>query len=151
MRVFLLSLLVFVSLSIVFSGCRGRQQSPRIPVSCSGVPSNDDYLITTRGDLLINGDKCKFKFPLNRKVKNKKSLSKDRSWNCRSKITSKQSPASVLWIESQDISDTIQLSQLRFMLNLIRSKQKIAVKQSQNDTVLDVEDKILIFLPVILV
>ncbi|SVC81438.1 uncharacterized protein METZ01_LOCUS334292 [marine metagenome] len=37
------------------------------------------------------------------------------------------------------------------MLNLIRSKQKIAVKHSQNDTVLDVEDKILIFLPVILV
>ena len=79
MRVFLLLGLVFVSISIVFSGCRMRQQSPRIPVSCSGVPSNDDFLITARGDLLINGDKCKFKFPQNRKVKNKKSQSKDRS------------------------------------------------------------------------
>ena len=79
MRAFLLSVLVFVSLSIVFSGCRMRQQLPRIPVSCSGVPSNDDYLITARGDLLINGDKCKFKFPQNRKVKNKKSKPKDRS------------------------------------------------------------------------
>ena len=79
MRVLLLSVLVLVSLSIVFSGCRMRQQSPRIPVSCSGVPSNDDYLITVRGDLLINGDKCKFKFPQNRKVKNKKSIPKDRS------------------------------------------------------------------------
>ena len=79
MKAFLLSVLVFVSLSIVFSGCRMRQQSPRIPVSCSGVPSNDDYLITVRGDLLINGDKCKFKFPQNRKVKNKKSKPKDRS------------------------------------------------------------------------
>ena len=79
MRVLLLSVLVFVSLSIVFSGCRMRQQSLRIPVSCSGVPSNDDYLITARGDLLINGDKCKFKFPQNRKVKNKKSQPKDRS------------------------------------------------------------------------
>ena len=56
-----------------------RQQSPRIPVSCSGVPSKDDYLITARGDLLINGDKCKFKFPQNRKGKNKKPESKDRS------------------------------------------------------------------------
>ena len=79
MRVLSLSVLVLVSLSIVFSGCRMRQQSPRIPVSCSGVPSKDDYLITARGDLLINGDKCKFKFPQNRKVKNIKSLSKDRS------------------------------------------------------------------------
>ena len=82
MRDLLLSVLVLVSLSIVFSGCRMRQQSPRIPVSCSGVPSKDDYLITARGDLLINGDKCKFKFPQNRKVKNKKSKPKDRSWNC---------------------------------------------------------------------
>ena len=79
MRAFLLSVLVFVSISIVFSGCRMRQQSPRIPVSCSGVPSNDDYLITVRGDLLINGDKCKFKFPHNRKGKNKKPQSKERS------------------------------------------------------------------------
>ena len=79
MRAILLSALVLVSISIVFSGCRMRQQSPRIPVSCSGVPSNDDYLITARGDLLINGDKCKFKFPQNRKVKNKKSKPKDRS------------------------------------------------------------------------
>ena len=82
MRVLSLSVLVLVSLSIVFSGCRMRQQSPRIPVSCSGIPSKDDYLITARGDLLINGDKCKFKFPQNRKVKNKKSKPKDRSWNC---------------------------------------------------------------------
>ena len=79
MRAFLLSALVFVSISIVFSGCRMRQQSPRIPVSCSGVPSNDDYLITARGDLLINGDKCKFKFPQNRKGMDKKPESKDRS------------------------------------------------------------------------
>ena len=79
MRVFLLSVLVLVSLSIVFTGCRMRQQAPRIPVSCSGAPSNDDYLITARGDLLINGDKCKFKFPQNRKVKNKKSQKKERS------------------------------------------------------------------------
>ena len=63
MRVVLLSVLVLLSLSIAFSGCRMRQQSPRIPVSCSGPPSKDDYLITAKGDLLINGDKCKFKFP----------------------------------------------------------------------------------------
>ena len=56
-----------------------RQQSPRIPVSCSGVPSNDDYLITARGDLLINSDKCKFKFTQNRKGMNKKPQSKDQS------------------------------------------------------------------------
>ena len=79
MRVLSLSVLVLVSLSIVFSGCRMRQQSPRIPVSCSGVPSKDDYLITERGDLLINGDKCKFKFPQNPKGKNNKPKSKDRS------------------------------------------------------------------------
>ena len=79
MRVFWLCILVLVLLSIVFSGCQMRQQSPRIPVSCSGVPSNDDYLITARGDLLINGEKCKFKFPQNRKGMNKKSQSKDRS------------------------------------------------------------------------
>ena len=81
MRVLLLSIIVLVSLSIVFSGCRMRQQSPRIPVSCSGPPSKDDYLITARGDLLINGDKCKFRFPQNRKGMNKKPQSKDRSWN----------------------------------------------------------------------
>ncbi|MDP6730950.1 MAG: hypothetical protein QF675_13295, partial [SAR324 cluster bacterium] len=77
MRVLLLSVLVLVSLSIVFSGCgRMRQQSPRIPVTCSGAPTKDDYLITVRGDLLINGDKCKFRFPQNQKVKFKKPQSK---------------------------------------------------------------------------
>ena len=79
MRVVLLSVLVLLSLSIVVSGCRMRQQSPRIPVSCSGPPSKDDYLITARGDLLINGDKCKFRFPQNRKGMNKKPKSKNRS------------------------------------------------------------------------
>ena len=79
MRVILLSVLVLLSLSFVFSGCRMRQQSPRIPVSCSGPPSKDDYLITARGDLLINGDKCKFMFPHNRKGMNKKPQSKDQS------------------------------------------------------------------------
>ena len=79
MRVLLSSVLLLILLSIVFSGCRMRQQSPRIPVSCSGVPSKDDYLITARGDLLINGDKCKFKFPQNRKGMDKKPESKDRS------------------------------------------------------------------------
>ena len=79
MRVLSLSVLVLVSLLIIFSGCRMRHQSPRIPVSCSGVPSKDDYLITARGDLLINGDKCKFKFPQNRKGMDKKPESKDRS------------------------------------------------------------------------
>ena len=79
MRVILLSVLVLLSLSFVFSGCRMRQQSPRITVSCSGSPTKDDYLITTRGDLLINGDKCKFRFPQNRKGMNKKPETKDRS------------------------------------------------------------------------
>ena len=79
MRVVFLSVLVLLSLSIVFSGCRMRQQSPRIPVSCSGPPSKDDYLITIRGDLLINGDKCKFRFPQNRKGMNKKLQSKNQS------------------------------------------------------------------------
>jgi hypothetical protein len=79
MRFFFLSTLVLLSTSIVFSGCQRYQTTPRIPVSCSGVPSKDDYLITERGDLLINGDKCKFKFPQNPKGKNKKPKSKDRS------------------------------------------------------------------------
>ena len=79
MRVVLLSVLFLLSLSIIFSGCRMRQQSPRIPVSCSGPPSKGDYLITARGDLLINGDKCKFRFPQNRKGMNKKTESKNQS------------------------------------------------------------------------
>ena len=79
MRVVLLSVLFLLSLSIIFSGCRMRQQSPRIPVSCSGPPSKDDYLITARGDLLINGDKYKFRFPQNRKGMNIKPQTKDRS------------------------------------------------------------------------
>ena len=79
MRVVFLSVLVLLTLSIVFSGCRMRQQSPRIPVSCSGNPSKDDYLITARGDLLINGDKCKFRFPQNRKGMNKNPQSKNQS------------------------------------------------------------------------
>jgi hypothetical protein len=79
MRFFFLSTLVLLSTSIVFSGCQRYQTTPRIPVSCSGVPSKDDYLITERGDLLINGDKCKFKFPQNPKGKNNKPKSKDRS------------------------------------------------------------------------
>ena len=82
MRFFFLSTLVLLSTSIIFSGCQRYQRyqtTPRIPVSCSGVPSKDDYLITERGDLLINGDKCKFKFPQNPKGKNKKPKSKDRS------------------------------------------------------------------------
>ena len=82
MRFFFLSTLVLLSFSIVFSGCQRYQRyqtSQRIPVSCSGPPAKGDYLITTSGDLLINGDKCKFKFQQNRKGKNKKSESKDRS------------------------------------------------------------------------
>ena len=79
MRALFLTVMFLVLLSIVFLGCRMRQQSPRMPVSCSGVPSKDDYLITARGNLLINGDKCKFKYPQNRKGKNKKPKSKVRS------------------------------------------------------------------------
>ena len=56
-----------------------RLQSPRIPVSCSGPPSKGDYLITARGDLLINGDKCKFRFPQKRKEMNKKPQSQNQS------------------------------------------------------------------------
>ena len=76
---FLLSTLVLLSSSIVFSGCQRYQPSQRIPVSCSGPPTKGDYLITTSGDILINNDKCKFKFPQNRKGMDKKPESKDRS------------------------------------------------------------------------
>ena len=80
MRVVLLSVLVLLSLSIIFYGCRMRQQSPRILVCCSAPPlSKDNYLITAKGDLLINGDRCKFRFPQNEKGMNIKTQSKDQS------------------------------------------------------------------------
>lgn len=72
-----LSITALLALMFAFSGCRVPQTTPRIPVTCSGAPTKDDYLITVRGDLLINGDKCKFRFPQNQKVKFKKPQSKD--------------------------------------------------------------------------
>ena len=55
MRVFMFFLILFVlSLSILITSCGIRHHSQRIPVTCSGPPSKEDYLITARGDLLIN-------------------------------------------------------------------------------------------------
>ena len=56
-----------LSLSVVIASCGMSKNAHRIPVTCSGPPDKTDYLITERGDLLINGEKCKFRFPTNRK------------------------------------------------------------------------------------
>ena len=65
MKSFDIKLLIYTCfLSIVFTGCTfQRGPTSRIPVMCEGKPQKDDYLITEQGDLLINGEKCKFKFP----------------------------------------------------------------------------------------
>ena len=80
MRVLMFFLILFVlSLSILITSCGIRHHSQRIPVTCSGPSSKEDYLITARGDLLINGEKCKFRFPTNRKNITKKPKSKVQS------------------------------------------------------------------------
>ena len=68
-----------LSLSVVIVGCGMSKNAHRIPVTCSGPPAKADYLITARGDLLINGEKCKFRFPTNRKNITKKPKPKVQS------------------------------------------------------------------------
>ena len=62
-------ILMMVVLSCLFiTGCRGRH-TVRMAVMCNGNPEKQDYLLTERGDLLINGEKCKFRFPSSHKKK----------------------------------------------------------------------------------
>ena len=62
-------IIVLGLLIVVFTGCGrfGKQGRNRFPVACDGKPTTDDFLLTSQGDLLLNGKKCKFKFPKNRK------------------------------------------------------------------------------------
>ena len=62
-----------LSLSVVIASCGMSKNALRITVTCSGPPDKADYLITESGDLLINGEKCKFRFPTNRKNISKKT------------------------------------------------------------------------------
>ena len=58
-----LSLLLLAALAaFLLAGCGNRWQpnsGPRFAVTCQGTPTAGDYLETQRGDLLINGEKCK--------------------------------------------------------------------------------------------
>ena len=62
-------ILMMVVLSCLFiTGCRGRH-TVRMAVMCNGNPEKQDYLLTERGDLLIDGGKSKFRFPPSHKKK----------------------------------------------------------------------------------
>ena len=62
------------TLLIASCGSRwNRDTGPRFPITCQGTPSVSDYHLTEKGDLLINGEKCKFFRTQGKPGKRKKS------------------------------------------------------------------------------
>ncbi len=67
---------VIILTALLFVGCGNRWQpnsGTRFAVTCQGPPTSADFLDTQRGDLLINGEKCKFFRPQGKSGKRKKS------------------------------------------------------------------------------
>lgn len=54
---------VFGLTALLLVGCGNRWQPSngfRYTVTCQGAPTAADYHLTEKGDLFINGEKCKF-------------------------------------------------------------------------------------------